>query len=88
MGILLTGALHEDGVADFFDSLGGKDYTTRQKILKDSRLGTYGVLALTIVFLLKILTNFRIRVFAGISLWPNRMLKPWEVFNFNFGQLL
>ena len=54
-GILLTGALHEDGVADFFDSLGAKDYTTRQKILKDSRLGTYGVLALTIVFLLKFL---------------------------------
>ena len=53
MGILLTGALHEDGVADFFDSLAGKDHTTRQKILKDSRLGTYGVLALVIVFLLK-----------------------------------
>ena len=55
LGILLTGALHEDGVADFFDSLGGKDYTSRQKILKDSRLGTYGVLALMIVFLLKFL---------------------------------
>ena len=54
-GILLTGALHEDGVADFFDSLGGKDHTTRQKILKDSRLGTYGVIALIIVFLLKFL---------------------------------
>ena len=54
-GILLTGALHEDGVADFFDSLAGKDYTTRQKILKDSRLGTYGVLALIIVFMLKFL---------------------------------
>ena len=53
LGILLTGALHEDGVADFFDSLGGKNYTSRQKILKDSRLGTYGVLALIIVFLLK-----------------------------------
>ena len=55
VGILLTGALHEDGVADFFDSLAGKDYTTRQKILKDSRLGTYGVLALMIVFILKFL---------------------------------
>ena len=53
LGILLTGALHEDGVADFFDSLGGKDYTSRQKILKDSRLGSYGVLALIIVFMLK-----------------------------------
>ena len=51
--LLLTGALHEDGVADFFDSLGGQDYATRQKILKDSRLGTYGVLALVIIFLLK-----------------------------------
>jgi len=55
VGILLTGALHEDGVADFFDSLAGKDHSTRQKILKDSRLGTYGVLALIIVFLLKFL---------------------------------
>ena len=55
LGILLTGALHEDGVADFFDSLAGKGYTDRQKILKDSRLGTYGVLALIIVFMLKFL---------------------------------
>ena len=55
VGILLTGALHEDGVADFFDSLAGKDHTARQKILKDSRLGTYGVLALMIAFLLKFL---------------------------------
>ena len=52
-GLLLTGALHEDGVADFFDSLGGQDYATRQKILKDSKIGTYGVLALVITFLLK-----------------------------------
>ena len=55
LGILLTGALHEDGVADFFDSLAGKDYTSRQKILKDSRIGTYGALALIIIFLLKFL---------------------------------
>ena len=55
IGILLTGALHEDGVADFFDSLGGKDYSTRQKILKDSRLGSFGVLSLIIVFMLKFL---------------------------------
>ena len=55
MGILLTGALHEDGFADFFDSLGGKDYSTRQQILKDSRLGSFGVLALIIVFMIKFL---------------------------------
>ena len=62
-GLLLTGALHEDGVADFFDSLGSQDYATRQKILKDSRVGTYGVLALVIVFLLKFL------LISGLESW-------------------
>lgn len=45
--LLLTGALHEDGFADFFDGFGGG--TTRERILaimKDSHIGTYGVLAL------------------------------------------
>lgn len=45
--MLLTGALHEDALADFFDGFGGG--TTRERILaimKDSRTGTYGVLAL------------------------------------------
>ena len=42
----LTGAFHEDGLADVFDGFGGgweKDQILR--IMKDSRLGTYGVLA-------------------------------------------
>ena len=46
--LLLTGALHEDGLADFFDGFGGGG-TDRQRtldIMKDSRIGTYGVLAL------------------------------------------
>lgn len=44
---LLTGALHEDAVADFFDAFGGG--WTREdvlRILKDSRLGSFGALAL------------------------------------------
>lgn len=52
--ILLTGALHEDGLADFFDGLGGGG-TDRERILsimKDSRIGTYGVVALALYFLL------------------------------------
>ena len=53
IGIFLTGALHEDGLADFFDSLGGQDYESRQKILKDSNVGVFGVLALTSSFLLR-----------------------------------
>ena len=45
--LFVTGALHEDGLADFFDGFGGG--TDRQRILtimKDSHIGTYGVLAL------------------------------------------
>lgn len=44
---LITGGFHEDAVADFFDAFGGG--WTRQetlRILKDSRVGTYGVIAL------------------------------------------
>ena len=51
--LLITGALHEDGLADFFDGFGGG--TTRERtlaIMKDSHSGTYGVIGLIIYFLL------------------------------------
>lgn len=51
--LLLTGALHEDGLADFFDGFGGG--TTRERILaimKDSQIGSYGVVGLILYFLL------------------------------------
>ncbi|MGO1512520.1 MAG: adenosylcobinamide-GDP ribazoletransferase [Psychrobacter sp.] len=54
-GIKLTGAFHEDGLADSCDGLGGG--LTRERtltIMKDSRLGTYGVLGLLSALLLKI----------------------------------
>jgi adenosylcobinamide-GDP ribazoletransferase len=47
VGIALTGALHEDGLADTADGLGGgRSRETRLAIMKDSRIGTYGALAL------------------------------------------
>jgi adenosylcobinamide-GDP ribazoletransferase len=52
--LLITGALHEDGLADFIDGFGGGG-TDRQRILdimKDSHIGTFGVLALILYFLL------------------------------------
>ncbi len=53
-GILLTGAFHEDGLADTADGLGGgQDRTQRLTIMKDSRVGTYGVLALILLLALK-----------------------------------
>ncbi len=54
MRLLVTGALHEDGLADFFDGFGGGG-NNRQRILdimKDSHIGTYGVIGLIIYLLL------------------------------------
>lgn len=51
--LLLTGCLHEDGLADFLDGFGGG--TTRERtlaIMKDSHIGTYGVIGLVVYFLL------------------------------------
>ncbi len=47
LGLLLTGALHEDGFADTADGFGGgKHRDHRLEIMRDSRIGTYGTLAL------------------------------------------
>lgn len=46
-GIALTGALHEDGLADTVDGWGGgRDRDAKLAIMRDSRHGTYGILAL------------------------------------------
>ena len=43
----LTGALHEDGLADTFDGIvGGRNPPERLSIMRDSRIGVFGVLAL------------------------------------------
>lgn len=50
--LLVTGALHEDGLADFLDGFGGG--TSKERILaimKDSHIGTYGVIGLIFYFL-------------------------------------
>jgi len=43
---LVTGALHEDGLGDVADGMGAHDRARRLDIMRDSRIGTYGVLAL------------------------------------------
>lgn len=48
----LTGGLHEDGLADTFDGMeGGRDRARRLEIMRDSRIGSYGALALLLVTL-------------------------------------
>ena len=47
--ILVTGGLHEDGLADTADGFGGgRDRAHKLEIMRDSRIGTYGVLALIV----------------------------------------
>jgi adenosylcobinamide-GDP ribazoletransferase len=55
VGLLVTGAFHEDGLADVADAFGGG--TTRERrfeILKDPRHGTYGVAALSSCVVLRV----------------------------------
>lgn len=52
--LLLTGALHEDGLADCADGLGGGATCDRAlEIMRDSRVGSYGVLALGMTLAIK-----------------------------------
>ncbi len=54
LGLLLTGALHEDGLADVADALGGWIVQDRLRILADPAHGTYGVAAITLSVLVRV----------------------------------
>lgn len=54
-GLLVTGAFHEDGLADVADGVGGGDDPERRRaIMKDSRLGTYGAAALIVTMIIRV----------------------------------
>jgi len=55
VGLLITGAFHEDGLADTADALGGMTPERRREILKDSRHGSYGVAAMCTTIVLRII---------------------------------
>ena len=55
-GLFVTGAFHEDGLADTFDGLGGYARERMLAIMRDSRIGTFGALALVVMFGLKAAT--------------------------------
>ena len=59
-GAVVTGCFHEDGLADTADALGGASRERRLEIMRDSRVGVFGVLALVLSTL--------VRVFAVSSL--------------------
>jgi adenosylcobinamide-GDP ribazoletransferase len=66
--VFITGAFHEDGLADTFDGLGGG--ATRERaleIMKDSRLGTFGTVALVLTLLIKIAALSAMSVTTAIA---------------------
>lgn len=55
IGALITGALHEDGLSDMMDGLfGGKSPEQRLLIMRDSRIGNYGAMALILALLARV----------------------------------
>jgi adenosylcobinamide-GDP ribazoletransferase len=67
-GVLLTGGLHEDGLADTADGFGGgRDVAHRLAIMKDSHIGTYGVLALILVVGMKAAALSQMTLVQGVA---------------------
>lgn len=70
---ILTGAMHIDGFADTFDGLFSNRSLDRMlEIMKDSRLGTNGVLALVFLIILKILllNDIKGNIYSTLILMP------------------
>lgn len=53
-GLLLTGALHEDGLADFCDGLGVHEKSRVLEVMRDSKIGSFGVIALILSLLWRV----------------------------------
>ncbi|MGE0213775.1 MAG: adenosylcobinamide-GDP ribazoletransferase [Parvibaculaceae bacterium] len=67
--LLLTGALHEDGLADMADGLGGRTREEALAIMRDSRTGSYGVMALILAVGLKAAALTALLGMSG-GAWP------------------
>jgi adenosylcobinamide-GDP ribazoletransferase len=79
--LLITGAFHEDAIADFFDGFGGGWWSKERimEIMKDSRLGTFGSLAL--------ISSFAIKFFTLVEL-PNHILPLVIVSSYAISRML
>ena len=70
--IWVTGALHEDGLADVADGLGGgRDREACLEIMRDSRIGSYGVVALVLVLGLKATALAELLSQDSAALWAS-----------------
>lgn len=83
--VLFTGALHEDGLADLADGLGGSSDRQRAlEIMKDSRIGSFGALALGLALaaklsLLTLLGALDARVLAAALVFAHVLSRAWPL---------
>jgi adenosylcobinamide-GDP ribazoletransferase len=70
-GVILTGAFHEDGLADLADAFGGgADRDEILRIMKDPAHGTYGVIALVLSFVLRMAALSSLGAGSALALLP------------------
>lgn len=75
--VLLTGALHEDGLADAADGFGGGRTKERAlEIMRDSRIGSYGAIALWFGLTLKFLGLLTVANTRVVPLWKVLVVAP------------
>jgi adenosylcobinamide-GDP ribazoletransferase len=85
-GILLTGAFHEDGLADVADGLGGSLNRERAlDIMKDSRVGAFGAIAIAMALLVKValvaqLASMGFSVLLCVPFLAHVVSRTWPLF--------
>ena len=79
--VMLTGGFHEDGLADVADGLGGSASRERAlEIMKDSRLGAFGAMALVLALLCKVALVAILGSVEGIpAAWEASPFTSWYV---------
>lgn len=89
LGLLLTGGMHVDGFIDTVDGLGGRDAARRLAIMRDSRVGAFGVMGGITLLLL------RFSLFASLAgAWELLLVAPvvsrtgmvWAIFLFPYAR--
>jgi adenosylcobinamide-GDP ribazoletransferase len=69
-GVLLTGAFHEDGLADTADAFGAWEPEEARRIMKDPTHGTYGVSALVLVLVTRVAALSALSGWAAVAVVP------------------
>jgi adenosylcobinamide-GDP ribazoletransferase len=85
LGVLITGAFHEDGLADVADGLGGtQDRERALIIMKDSRVGAFGAIAVVLVLLAKVSVLALLGSVSSVGLcvalfWAHVVSRTWPL---------